>query len=84
MSTLNVASRMSPPTGSGAAVRVLAKVAMSEPRPVTCSVGWNFQVLLRYSSTTGPVNVTGAPTRIGLVRASHGSGVSRLPRRSGS
>ena len=63
---------MSPPTSSGAAVRVFSNVAVDAPAPVTWRRGWNFHRLLRNSSTTGPVKVTAAPTRTGLVGVSHG------------
>ncbi len=72
---MNVASRMSPPTSSGAAVRVFANVAVELPSPVIWLVGWNFHRLLRYSRITGAVNVARAPTRIGFAFESHGIGV---------
>src|SRR4051812_10805377 len=69
---------MSPPTSSGAAVRVLVKVATSVPSSLTCRVGWRFQTLLRYSSTSGWWKVTAEPTRTGLLAESHGSGTDLL------
>src|SRR5687767_13940063 len=68
----------SPPTFSGLSVRVFLKVAVAAPVSVTRLVGWNFQVLFRNSSTTGAVNVTGAPTRTGVLFDSHGTGVPVL------
>ena len=48
-------------------VRVLAKVTgeLALPGPTTVLVGWNFQALLRQSTITSPVKVTGSPTRTG-------------------
>ena len=42
LSTLKVDSRMSPPTSSGAAVRVFSKVATPRPAPLTLRWGWSF------------------------------------------
>ena len=53
-------------------------VAVPAPLPVTCWRGWSFQVLLRNSSTTGPVSVARAPTRTGLAFDSHGRAIALL------